>query len=409
MKEGLHGSVAEVQGVYGAFTFPELLLQQVWQRGEFQRTGLRTVEGRSLEVLHVGQWNRLGGPDFRTARLRWAEGEQIGDVELHLQAEDWTAHGHDRDPAYAGVVLHAVLFPPPAGWVTRRADGREVPMLVLLPLLWHGLEEYAEEAAVERLAQRSLRQTLEGLEHASPEEIRAILQQQAGARWRGKVHYARLRLERLGWEGACHHTAMEVLGYRFNRAPMLGVAGRWPLADWAAGRVDVATAWLAEAEHWSVQGVRPANLPRPRLLQYAAWARAVPDWPARWQALAPQMPVDIKITEATARVRRAHHLVDWRKRLAGEVGGEVVRGARFDNLIGDGLLPLAAAAGVADGFGIWFHWFVGDGPPRVREVLQTLGVFTAPRFPAGHGLSQGLLGWWLDRERREIPGSGRRA
>ena len=152
MKPGASPQVAEVQGLYGPFTFPEVLLQQIWRRGEFQQTGIRTLDGAPLEVLHPGRWNRLGGPDFRSARLRLGGVEVVGDVELHLRAEDWVAHGHADDPAYDGVVLHAVLFPPKSPVVTCRHDGRAIPVLVLLPLLWRGLEEYAEEAAVERLA-----------------------------------------------------------------------------------------------------------------------------------------------------------------------------------------------------------------------------------------------------------------
>ncbi|OQB96172.1 MAG: hypothetical protein BWX86_00904 [Verrucomicrobia bacterium ADurb.Bin122] len=152
MKAETLQQVAEVQGLYGPFTFPEVLLQQIWRRGEFQQTAIRTTEGKALDVLHPGRWNRLGGPDFRSARLRLDGVELVGDVELHLHAEDWAAHGHEGDPAYDAVVLHVVLFPPKSATVTRRHDGRAIPVLVLLPLLWRGLEEYAEEAAVERLA-----------------------------------------------------------------------------------------------------------------------------------------------------------------------------------------------------------------------------------------------------------------
>ena len=70
MKAETLQQVAEVQGLYGPFTFPEVLLQQIWRRGEFQQTAIRTTEGKVLDVLHPGRWNRLGGPDFRSARLR---------------------------------------------------------------------------------------------------------------------------------------------------------------------------------------------------------------------------------------------------------------------------------------------------------------------------------------------------
>jgi len=209
-----------------------------------------------------------------------------------------------------------------------------------------------------------------------------------------------LRIERLGWEDACHHTALEVLGYRFNRAPMLHVATRWPLAEWARGAVTPQEVFATEggSAHWSLQGVRPANHPRTRLRQYAEWVRIVPDWPARLAGLATQFPDIAGLPGPTATVRREHHFADWRKRLAREVAGGAVGGPRLDNLVCDGWLPLLSAHGVAAASGLWFHWFPGDSPAQMHRALRELGVLTPRMQPACHGLIQGLLGWWLVRE-----------
>ena len=104
-------AVAEIQGLYGPFSFPEKLLQKIWLRGDFNRAAAVTTDGRRVTVLQPGKWNRLGGPDFRGARLRLDDGPEFtGDVELHLRASDWAAHAHVADRAYDGVVLHVVLF-----------------------------------------------------------------------------------------------------------------------------------------------------------------------------------------------------------------------------------------------------------------------------------------------------------
>jgi len=403
MSAEISHSVAEVQGFYGPFSFPEQLLQKIWLRGEFNRAAARTMDGRALAILHPGKWNRLGGPDFRGARLRLGDQTVNGDVELHLYAGDWAAHRHARDAAYDGVVLHVVLFPPPAGHVTRGANGQAIPVLVLLPLLQHDLEEYAEDEAVERLANRPLARTLEELSPLPAAELLALLRRHAEARWRLKTHFARLRIERLGWEGACHHTALEVLGYRFNRAPMLSVATRWPLAEWASGAVVAEEVFAAEAglRCWSLQGVRPANHPRARLRQYAGWVRAVPAWPVRLAGLAAQLPDVAGSPGPTATVRRTYHFTDWRKRLAREIAGGAVGGSRLDNLICDGWLPLLAAHGTTAVSGLWFHWFPGDSPAPMGRALRELGVLSARMQPACHGLIQGLLGWWLVREQAE--------
>ncbi|MBL9210752.1 MAG: DUF2851 family protein, partial [Opitutaceae bacterium] len=251
--------VAEVQGLYGPFAFAEKLLQKIWLRGDFDATQVTTVDGRKLRIAYPGKWNLLGGPDFRGARLRFGEppgGELEGDVEVHLHARDWDAHAHARDPAYDRVILHVVLFPPPAGHVTRRADGTAIAVVALLPVLHRGLEEFAADEAVELLANRPHTRLPDELGRLPEAEVDALLRRQAAMRWQQKVRFARIRVQALGWEGACHHAGLEILGFRFNRAPMLRIAARWPLAEWVAGRVRSDEAFAVEAGRWSLQGVR---------------------------------------------------------------------------------------------------------------------------------------------------------
>jgi len=399
------GAVAELQGLYGAFTFPEKLLQKIWLRGDFQRAAATTADGRHVRVMHPGKWNLLGGPDFAAARLRFDDGPEItGEVEVHLHASDWDAHGHARDPAYDRVVLHVVLFSPETRTVTRGAGGREIPVLALLPLLHRALEEFAADEAVELLANRAVGRLPDELGTLPAAELAALLRRHAGGRWRQKVRYAQVRVERLGWEAACHHTALEIVGYRFNRAPMLRIAGLVPLAAWAEGRVAPEELFAAEAEGWSLQGVRPANHPRTRLRQYARWTRERPDWPARALALANTLACAETDAEGdgktTREVRRRHRFVELRERMASEVCGGAIGGTRMDNLICDGLLPLLTAKTGCEVQRLWYPWFAGDLPPLLTSGLRQLGFFDGRAQPACHGAAQGLLGWLLEREGR---------
>ncbi len=391
--------LAEIQGLYGAFSFPEKLLQKIWARGDFNRAAARTSAGQTLRISHPGKWNLLGGPDFQDARLRFDDGPEItGDVELHLRAEDWEAHGHVADPAYDGVMLHVVLFPPEPGHVTQGAGGREIPLLALLPLLHHDLEEFAADDAVEMLANRAAARIPDELGRLPPDGLQSLLARQAEARWRQKVHFARLRVQRLGWENACHHTALEILGYRFNRAPMLRLAGLWPLSAWSTGEITADAAFVAEADGWSLQGVRPANHPRTRLRQYAEWARARPDWPDRLVPLLANASSEPGPESGTREVRRLFGFTNRRREVVEAICAGVVGGTRLDNLVCDGWLPLLSAWTGRELQPLWFHWFAGDVPPVVTSGLRQLGVCNGRAQPACHGISQGLLGWLLERE-----------
>jgi hypothetical protein len=310
---------------------------------------------------------------------------RVGDVEVHLWERDWYAHGHGADPAYDGVILHAVLFPTVEAW-TKGREERRIPILVLLPLLRRGLEDYAADEVVERLAGRPETRILDILQCCTPTERRERVLAAAVARWEEKVRWARLRLERLGWREACHHAALQALGARPNRAVMLQVASAWPLSAWQHGRDIPGLAWAGPQLRWTVQGVRPANHPQRRLQQYAEWVARVPEWPERlWEF---SWPAVANIAAEVAEVRRGVDLSRLRESARLAVGGDTVRGGRFDSLVCDAWLPLLAARG-REVAGLWFHWFPGElastlGHARLRLEVGSVGS------PLCQGVAQGL-------------------
>ena len=391
-------TVAELQGLYGAFCFPERLFQQIWHRGDYNSDEVRTADGRPLAIRHPGRWNHLGGPDFIGARLRIDELEVHGDVELHLNAKDWVAHRHAEDPAYDNVVLHVVLFPCTEVF-SAGAAGRRLPILCLLPRLHNGLEEYAADAAIEQLAGRPLHLAQQTLGELSNEDLDTVLRQQAERRWGAKVHFARERLKRLGWAAACHHAALEILGYRFNRAPMLTVAAARPLNAWAGGHVDPLHVFNESGYRWSLQGVRPLNHPRLRLRQYADWCVARPEWVQRlrsgefWQAL-----VSAPAKADPGAWRRTVRLAALRTRIQDELCAGVISGSRFDNLMSDGFMPLLTAETGMDLGAAWTAWFAGDAPESAVCALKALGVFGGRSRPVAVGPIQGFLSWMVERE-----------
>ena len=273
----------------------------------------------------------------------------------------------------------------------------------MLPLLHHDLEEYAAEAAIEGLAGRPLAKAVEGLRHFSPAELQSELWTQAESRWRQKVHFALLRITKLGWEQACHHAALEILGYRFNRAPMLKLAARYPLSDWVGGVAAADYRFAEEQGQWCLQGVRPANHPRMRLRQYAVWAAAMPDWPKQLLESADQLPL-LPTATATAKMRRQYRLGALRTGWARRISTETVGGTRLDNLVCDGWLPLLTACTGRNLGGLWQHWFPGDLPPSLTRALRELGVFAGRNHPACHGTVQGLLGHMLVQEMHNAHG-----
>ncbi len=403
-----------MQGLYGPYTIAERVVQKIWLRRDFATTGARLVDGRKLEIRSPGTWNLLGGPDFRAACLM-VDGQPVtGDIEVHFHVSDWRAHGHAADRAYGKVALHVVMFPPAEG--ERGAihgDGREIPTLVLLPLLHRSLEEYASDDALENITARDATARIAELLTLPAGELQQLLRRKGKARWDLKKHFATLRIKKLGWSSAAHHTVLEILGYRQNRAAMLAVATEHPLEEWAGG-LALDEIFSERAGQWQLQGVRPANHPRVRLKQYQRWVTARPDWPetlAFWsrsdlaadggrnaaRSLRLQGSDD---RTSTMTARKQWQLSRCRERLAQDIMDNSVGGSRLDTLICDGFLPLAAAATGHEHWPVWFHWYMGDVPLEVRRALRETGIAGRNAPPLCHGWGQGLLGWMLDRDAR---------
>jgi len=388
-------AVEEFHGLYGPYQASELVLQRIWMSAAFDARGLTDQWGRSIEVVFPGAWNRREGPDFKGAVLA-IDGERVeGDLEIHFRTSDWQAHGHHSDPRYDGVVLHVVYFPLETGASPARASsGEAIPAVSLMERLWYDLEEYASEDSIVASAGTESRAALDGLLELDLEKRRGRLFEWARERWETKRRFARLRIEKLGWAGACHQSALEALGYRLNRIPMLMVAARYSLERCYEGGLSLDEVWRAAEGVWRVGGARPANHPRLRLQQYLRWARARPCWPDLLPEFLPELIVGETLNFTWDRatvVRRAGGLHRLRQRIARLALDEQVSGGKLDTLFCDVFLPMLSVRRDADLFPAWFSWFAGNAPDQAAEGLKRLGVLQPRRSPMCNGWVQGML------------------
>ncbi len=86
----------------------EDFLHYVWKYQKFNVQKLFTTCRTTLTIVKVGEHNNNSGPDFFNAQV--AIGDQLwaGNVEVHLQSNDWYAHHHEEDSNYDNVILHVV-------------------------------------------------------------------------------------------------------------------------------------------------------------------------------------------------------------------------------------------------------------------------------------------------------------
>ena len=83
----------------------ERLLQFIWQFQYFNLNDVRLVSGESLQVIYPGNFNTNQGPDFLEARIKIDDTTWVGNVELHLNEDDWLKHAHHCDPNFQNVIL----------------------------------------------------------------------------------------------------------------------------------------------------------------------------------------------------------------------------------------------------------------------------------------------------------------
>lgn len=104
----------------------ESFLHYVWRTRRIALKKLTTTTFQPVEILDPGTYNTDAGPDFFNARIRIGDTIWAGNVEMHVRASEWLAHGHQNDPAYDNVILHVVFVEDRAIYL---AQGVRLPCL----------------------------------------------------------------------------------------------------------------------------------------------------------------------------------------------------------------------------------------------------------------------------------------
>ena len=290
---------------YVPIPISERLVQCIWYDQRLKLDSLKTTDGRRVRVVFQGWWNLEAGPDFKHATVQIGdEPECTGGVEIHLRAEDWDHHGHERDPKFNDVILHVVLWEAGSRHVPRTRAGEILPQIVLQHQLAAPLDQLHDEIDLDSYPhnagnhQGRCAQVIQALPAAS---LAALLDTAGDERFATKVRRFARWIHRVGPEQAFYEGWMEALGYKSNKTPFRTLAQRVPLNEMASHQKHLAAilfgvanllpttiaksrdaqikrlwnAWwklrpdfehrILPVESWRFHGVRPANHPHRRL------------------------------------------------------------------------------------------------------------------------------------------------
>lgn len=106
----------------------EKLMYHVWRNRLMKGADLTTIDGKPVEILDTGMFNRDAGPDFFNAKIKIGGTTWVGNVEMHEKASHWYAHHHDGDRHYDNVILHVVLV---NDRIVNDRNGNQIPQLVM--------------------------------------------------------------------------------------------------------------------------------------------------------------------------------------------------------------------------------------------------------------------------------------
>jgi hypothetical protein len=256
-----------------------------------------------VRVIFQGRPGRGPGPDFRGAVIAGPSGLPLtGDVELHVRASSFRAHGHHEDAAYARVILH-VVFEDDTGEDTRLPGGGAAPVVALAPWVAQRAGELQRWLELPLLWREPCHDAVQRLGAGG---VADVLAAEGGARVQARAARLAESIGASGLEQALYEALMEALGYGGNRAPMaalarllpwralamdgdlagreaalLGAAALLPAQRGHRGPIDPYVAGLESrfartrqaslpAGLWKLWGVRPANAPARRIAAAAA-------------------------------------------------------------------------------------------------------------------------------------------
>ncbi|MFM2307353.1 MAG: hypothetical protein RLZZ367_2022 [Bacteroidota bacterium] len=280
----------------------EKLLHFIWQFRLFNATNLTTTTGDAVEVIKTGTLNSDAGPDFTNAKIRIGQTLWAGNVELHINANDWYTHKHQHDAAYNNVVLHVVYE---AGIRTaNNAKGEPIPTIEL-----KGRINPNTLARYEELSKNRAWIPCAGyLKEAGEFTLKNFEERLLIERLESKVEYINELLTASGndWENVMFQLLARYFGASINKEPFFLLAKSLPVKVWAKYQDDIlqleallfGQAGFLEDKHddeypnqlrkeylylkrlhglqplqkhqWKLLRLRPSNFPTLRIAQLAA-------------------------------------------------------------------------------------------------------------------------------------------
>ena len=219
----------------------ESLVHHIWDGQHFSHEDLHTTDGRAIQIMKSGFWNRDAGPDFVRAEVIMDGVLHTGDVEIHVNASEWQAHGHHTDSKYNNVIIHVVLWDDAITLRMTKQDGKKIPTVVLYERLDESIGKLLGDLHEAQAESDDCRVTGMALDQKT---LTNILDSMGQERFVEKTEQFQQRSQEADLEQLLYEGIMEASGYAKNRNPFLQLAQLVPFADVAGKNLEEIQALL---------------------------------------------------------------------------------------------------------------------------------------------------------------------
>jgi hypothetical protein len=198
-------------------------LHYFWKHSRYFSQPLLSTQKHQIEVIHRGRYNLDAGPDFISAVFKIDEKLYEGDVEIHLDARDWLAHGHHTDPAYNRVLLHLSLDLGTSPKELFCENSRELLQLVI------PVTALPTRKAGKIQANENLLLAFCPLRNEPLPKITTTVMAAGKMRFQQKTAQFREQIHETSWDQLLYRGISEALGYAKNQKPFRQLAERVPI------------------------------------------------------------------------------------------------------------------------------------------------------------------------------------
>jgi hypothetical protein len=177
--------------------------------------------GNCIEVICPGRISTGPGCDFQDAVIRVNRQKFVGDIEVHVTSDLWLKHGHHKDPACNGVILHVAMWQK-GGLPVKLQDGRVLPTVILSHYI---INVYGAE--LRRWEAGGIQPCVHSSRHSKAVDTILLIEglrrlEERAARFSNLLKT--IEAGQVLYKGICR-----ALGYARNKAPFEALADRLPL------------------------------------------------------------------------------------------------------------------------------------------------------------------------------------